>query len=164
MADVFRPAAASDLDAVAALYLRCARTGRENGTSDWDDDYPDRSFAADDLQAGGLYVLERDGTVIAAVTMLPTDDLDELDLPWTDVPHCALMRLAVEPALQGHGIGGQMTRLISDEARKRGYHATRHMSAADNVASTPLYRRLGYREVGTARLYDIDFICFERLL
>ena len=164
MSDIFRLATPSDLDAVAALYLRCARAGRENGSSDWEDDYPNRAFAEEDLAHDGLFVLERDGVIIAAVTMLPGDDLDELPLPWTDVPHCALMRLGVEPALQGHGVGGLMTRLVSEEARRQGYRATRHMSAVENKVSTALYRRLGYREVGPALLYQTDFICFEKLL
>ena len=86
MKEIFRAAAESDLDAVAALYLRCAQVGRTNGSSDWDDDYPNRSFAEEDLRQNGLYVLERDGEIIAAVTLLPRDDLDELPLPWIDVP------------------------------------------------------------------------------
>lgn len=164
MSDLFRQATASDMDAVEALYLCCARTGRKNGTSDWDDDYPNRAIAEEDLREGGLFVLERDGKVIAVVTLLDHDDLDDLPLPWTDVSSCALMRLGVNPNLQGQGIGAQMTTLITEEAKKRGYRATRHMSAKTNQVSTNLYRRLGYREVGEAHLYDTDFVCFERVL
>lgn len=164
MPDVFRRAGEADLDAIASLYLSCARAGRVNGTSDWDDDYPNREFAEEDLRQDGLYVLERDGEIISAVSMLEHDDLDELPLPWTDVPSCALMRLCVRPELQGQGIGAEMTALITEEAKAQGYGATRHLSSMRNSVSTQMYRRLGYREVGSAHLYDTDFACFERVL
>lgn len=165
MADIFRLAGLSDLDAVAALYLNCARAGRINGVSAWDDEYPNRSVAEEDIGEDGLFALEREGKIIAAATMREHDELDDLPFSWTTgVLSCALMRLCVDPVLQGQGIGTQMMGRITQEARNHGYGVTRLMSAKANRASTAIYRYLGYREVGEVHLYDIDFICFEHVL
>ena len=77
----FRPATEADLDAVAALYRVCAANAHTHGNDDWaPDEYPNRQFALEDLAQNGLFVLEKDGEIISAVSLLPHGDLDGLDV------------------------------------------------------------------------------------
>lgn len=161
----FERARPEDAQAVLALYRRAGDAGRAAGTSGWSEDYPNVDCLREDLAREALYVLRgEDGAIAAAISMDEHDDLDEEDVGWTACKSCALMRLCVEPALQGRHLGEEMMRAISREAAAQGFQSTRHLADVRNFPALRLYRRMGYRELGRVRLYDIDFICFERLL
>jgi len=160
----FERAAPADAEAVWALFQEAKRTGRENGTTDWDDGYPTREIVEEDIACGALWALREDGRLIAAISLIREDFEDDLDVGWTDAPSCILARLCVDPALQGRGIGADMMLRITREARRQGFRATRHLAALKNPAALHLYRKLGYRELGRVVCFDIDFVAFERLI
>ena len=56
--------------------------------------------------------------------------------------------MAVLPAFRRRGIGFALTRLLSEDARKRGM-GTMFLSAGDEAIAR-LYERVGFRRVGTA--------------
>lgn len=161
---VFSRADKTDANEVEMLYNAVRLCGRENGTTDWDDDYPDRSFIDEDIANSALYMLRFNGELIAAVTMLKEDDLEECDVAWTQVKSCVLSRLCVKPQYQKQHVGEYMMRLITDQAKKEGYLATRHLAALANPASLRLYDRMGYRKIGKVYMYDTDFYAYEKLL
>ncbi|GAA3717776.1 hypothetical protein GCM10022204_42130 [Microlunatus aurantiacus] len=61
-----------------------------------------------------------------------------------------LWQLAVHPLLQGLGIGTALVAELEDRARRRGRTEARLSVEHDNPAAHRLYRRLGYREHGSA--------------
>lgn len=157
----FERAVCADADAIEALFNAVKAHGRECGGTDWSDEYPTRAFIDEDIENGAAFVLRHGGEVIAAVSVLAEDDLDECGVAWTQKRSCVIARLCVEPKLQGQHIGEHMMRLISSEARREGYEATRHLASANNPASLRLYDRMGYKRLGTVRMYDIDFYAYE---
>lgn len=161
---IFSRASHADVEKIDALYHAVKKLGRENGTTDWDDDYPNRDFIEDDIKNGFSFVLRNDDEVLAAVSLLPEDDLDECSIQWTPKKACVLARLCVKPALQGRHLGECVMRLVSDEAKRQGYEATRHLAAVANPASIRLYERMGYKRLGTVHLYDTEFYAYEMIL
>ena len=161
---IFREAVASDLDEIASLYRVCAANAHNHGNDGWaPDDYPNRQFAEEDLAQHGLFVLELKGEIVSAVSILPHDDLDELDC-WTVAPAACPSRLCVRPDLQGRHIAQITVSHLLEVARARGYAATRHLSRCSNVASDKLYRRMGFEDRGTVEMYDHPHRCFEYIL
>lgn len=160
----FERARPLDADTIEAIFEEAKRIGRTNGTTDWDETYPTREDIDGDIARGELWTLREDGRILAAIALLREDFENGLDVAWTDVPSGILARLCVDPKLQGRGVGAEMMRLVSQEAVRQGYRATRHLAAAANPAALRLYRKLGYRELGRVRYYDTDFIAFEMLL
>ncbi len=61
-----------------------------------------------------------------------------------------LWQLAVHPLLQGLGIGTALIAELEDRVRRRGRSEARLGVEHDNPAAHRLYRRLGYREHGSA--------------
>ncbi len=161
---IFSRAARSDADEIEALYIAVKKHGRGNGTTDWDDDYPNRAFIDGDIANGALYTLRYNGELLAAVSMLEEDDLDECGIKWTQKKSCVLARLCVKPQYQGRHMGEYMMRLISEEAKEEGYLATRHLASLTNPASLRLYDRMGYMKLGKVHMYDTDFYAYEKLL
>jgi len=161
---VFSRAEGSDADEIEMLYNAVKVCGRENGTTEWDDDYPSRAFIDEDIANGALYTLRFNGELIATVTMLKDDDLDECDVAWIQNKACVLSRLCVKPEYQKRHVGEHVMHLITAEAKKEGYLATRHLAALANLASLRLYDRMGYNRLGKVHMYDTDFYAYEKLL
>jgi ribosomal protein S18 acetylase RimI-like enzyme len=159
----FERARAEDADFVERMYEEAKRAGRLNGTTDWDETYPTREHIDGDIARGELWALREDGRILAVIAILGEDFDEEMDVAWTEVSNCVLARLCVDPALQGRGVGAEMMRLVTLEAARQGYRATRHLASVFNPAALHLYRKLGYRELGPVHCYDTDFIAFERL-
>ena len=159
----FREATASDLDAIEALYRSCTAHSPTHGNDSWSEEYPNRQFAEEDLANHGLFVLESEGEILAAISLVAEDDWDELPI-WTGDASCCLSRLCVKPQLQRMHLAERMMEEISALAKSRGFRSTRHGSLITNVASNRLYERMGYQNRGRAALYGHEYWCFERIL
>lgn len=160
---LFREAVPSDLDAVMALYRACTAVAPSHGNDSWDENYPCREFAEEDVRNHGLFVLEQEGEIIGAVSLVPHDDWDEVPV-WTVEPACSLSRLAILPAMQGRHLAQRLLEEVSAVAKARGYAATRHGSLPTNLPANRLYDRMGYVERGTAFLFGHEYRCLERIL
>ena len=160
----FERARPEDAEAIEKLFEEAKRVGRPNGTTDWDEFYPNRELIDEDIESGALWALREGGTILATISLLKEDFESGLDAGWTDVHSCILARLCVDPALQGRGVGAEMMRLVTGEAARQGYRATRHLASVNNPAALHLYRKLGYRELGRVVFEDMDFIAFEKLI
>jgi GNAT superfamily N-acetyltransferase len=126
-----RRATAAEAPAVAALVQRAYAPwvpviGRR--PAPMDDDYTAH------VAAGEVFVLDRDGA-IAAVLVLQ-------DRPG----HLWLDNVAVEPALQGQGLGRALLTFVEEEAWRRGLPEIRLLTHQRMDANIALYARAGYAE------------------
>ena len=156
---LFRQAEDREAGAVLALYREAA--AQDNCC--WNEDYPDESFVQFDLEQRGLFVLEEEGTLIGAVSLIAHDDLDELPF-WRYGGSCVLARLCVRPDRQGSGLGRLMAEKLCEAASCRGYASVRLLADRRNAAANGLYRKLGFEERGGASMYGQDFRVWERRL
>ena len=60
-----------------------------------------------------------------------------------------IYQLAVQPALQSHGLGTLLVRALEARVRARGADRVMLLVGVDNPRAQALYERLGYREAGT---------------
>ncbi|MEH3054015.1 MAG: GNAT family N-acetyltransferase [Patulibacter minatonensis] len=98
------------------------------------------------------WVLEADGLVGGFLTLVPSGD------------HLLLETVAVDPALQGRGLGRRLLALAEERAAALGLPAIRlytHVAMTENQA---LYERLGYREVSRGRQAGLDRVFYEKRL
>ena len=131
---MIRPARREDQPAIeavvrAAYSIYVERIGKPPGPML--DDYA--ALIAD----GAVSVLEDGDCAIAAIIVL---------IPKTD--HLLLDNIAVQPGLQGRGIGRKLVAFAEGEARRRGYAELRlytHQRMTENIG---LYLRLGFSEIG----------------
>ncbi|TIO68494.1 MAG: GNAT family N-acetyltransferase, partial [Mesorhizobium sp.] len=57
-------------------------------------------------------------------------------------------KLAVEPSLQGQGIGGRLMQAVDDLAHRRGKQALELQTRIELTANHAAFARLGFRETG----------------
>ena len=141
----FRKAAASDIDAVTAIY-DAIHTEEEAGrtTTGWKRGiYPVRATAEAALTRGDLFVAELGGRVAAAAVL--------------------------NPAAGGHGLGRAFEIFYEQEAARQGCRYLRIDTNVRNTRARQLYHSLGYKEISVAPctfngLSDIDLVLLEKAL
>lgn len=142
-----RPADAADVPAltrivVAAYGKYLARMGKPPGPML--DDYPSH------VRAHAVWVIEYDGTIAGLIVLIPKED------------HLLLDNIAVDPALQGRGIGKALMDFAEQEARRRGYRALKlytHEKMTENLA---MYPALGWEESGRGEQAGYQRVFFRK--
>lgn len=148
----FRRAAASDLDAVTAIYDKIhAQEDAGRVTIGWVTGvYPTRLDAELAFGRNDLYVCETEGRVAASgiLNQKQVDVYAEGCLAYLveDSSVFVLHTLTVDPGLSGRGIGRAFVQFYEDTARELGCTVLRMDTNEKNAAARRLYAQLGYRE------------------
>ena len=131
----------------------------------WTDDYPSNETIDWDLSRDALYVLKKDGKIKAAVSLEKDDDVDALTC-WdeTKAPEGELARIAVVPDEQSKGLGRIMLQFGMDELKRRGFKGIHMLVNKYNKKAIRCYSVFGFNVVGECRMYDEDFLCYEKEL
>jgi GNAT superfamily N-acetyltransferase len=142
-----RPAETADIAAVLVLYaqpdfdagevLPLATAERIHARFA---DYPDYT----------LYVAERAGEIVGSFALLVMHNLGHLGTPSAIVED-----VVVAPALQGRGIGEQMTRFALDLARDKGCYKLVLSSNARRERAHAFYESLGFTRHGYSFRVDL---------
>lgn len=157
----FKRAERTDNDAVLALYRACL----QSPFTHWGLSYPAREEIEADLAADALWLLWEDGAVAGAVSLLATDDVEDMGFPFvTPAPACVLGRFCVHPSHQGKGLAKKLLALAERAARADGYASVHLLCAADNPITRRLYTGAGYRYVADAVLYEHAWLVYEKAL
>ena len=90
-----------------------------------------------------------DETIIGFLMYCAETDPQDPTLFW-------LFRFMLAPGFQGRGHGAEALRLALEEMKAAGATRVRTMHKPGNVAASRLYRRLGFREIGTLDDGDIE--------
>ena len=171
-----RKAAPGDIPQIVAIYDRIL-TEEESSrvTIGWVRDiYPTEQTALDALNAGTLFVLERDGEVAAAAKIDQNQVPEYVNASW-QYPNAppeqvmVLHTLVVDPLQSGKGCGTEFVRFYEEYALVHGCPFLRMDTNARNAAARCLYARLGYQEVGIVPcsfngIPDVQLVCLEKTL
>jgi len=173
-----RQATPEEAEALHEIVRRCGVDLRERRLiSFWDPPYPLQLFrrAAESGYVFGVY----DGGVPVATFTLTDDPPGYYDMTvWAqpDAPAAYASRLAVQPELQGRGLGTWCMRALERVARERGARAVRFDAVDDRPELLTFYDGRGYERRAVLDLTftdedrrrfgarDTRVVCFERLL
>lgn len=142
---VIRPLRDGEIPAVTALlhraYARLAAEGLHFVAANQDDDTTRKR-----IRGGVCLVAERDGAIVGTITYLPPGEKGGCD--WYERDDVAeFEQYAVEPSLQGTGIGERLL----DEAERRAHADGAAELACDTAVPAAgliaMYERRGYRAV-----------------
>lgn len=161
---IFRPALPSEKNALLNLYEEARNSGRDRGSCYWPDDYPNEGILDEDFRGGNIYVLARGEEIVAAASILETDDLDHEPVGWQPLKSCVPLRVCVSSRHQRQGLGAIVMREFMNHARETGFESIRLLADVRNLAANGLYRRLGFVEKGKVFLYGIEFNAYEYVI
>ena len=162
---IVRKGTLEDKQEVMALYA--SHIGEEGVT--WDEEYPNEFiFEEMDAGAGNLFCLidEENGNAICAVVSIEDDEeanaIDVWDKSLDPALHFA--RVCVKKGYEGRGLARKLVEHVLEEMRRRGMRGARYLVAGENLRAQAAYRALNFRFAGKVRIYDHDYLGFEREL
>ncbi len=138
---MIRPAEPGDAEAIAAIY--------NQGIEDRQATFQTRLHDPGELElkaeqlGGQLLVAEHDGRVVGWAGWSGYDDPADY---YAGIAECAVY---VGREARGHGVGAELLNGLAEEASKVGVHKLVAKIFTTNEASFALFRRCGFREVGT---------------
>ena len=151
-----RLATAGDFGGIMNLYLATAdaMVGTPHDCCWRRGGHPTPAFIKAFIHNQGMFVVEENGAIVAAVGMDHDIGHDYGDLPWlVDAPDehvTAIHLLAVREDRRGTGIARRLLRACLDEARRRGMQSARLDATANNAPAIALYQSEGFLQVGAA--------------
>ncbi len=158
-----------DLQELYSLYRRTAEHMKQTGLNQWNwGIYPTEEMLRTDVERREMYMVRKDGMPAAAIVLTEKPDPEYAKVPWTGgIRPAAFHRLAVEPQLQGTGIGGQVLRAAIEMLKKAGCDSVRCDTNQKNERAAHLYEKLGFRKCGTVLWDDTPdetYFAYDRLL
>ena len=156
---MYRPAAASDLDAIGRHYTELLTHATETGrsTTNWaPGDSPTRETAAKAQAEGALYVPEEAGETVASVILNQHQDESYAEINWqySAPPEQVLVihTLCIPPCHAGRGLGRQMVQYAKQHAAAMGCTVIRLDTWAGNTPAARLYQTNGFSLCGRAEV------------
>ncbi|MBR5225710.1 MAG: GNAT family N-acetyltransferase [Clostridia bacterium] len=170
-----RLATREDIAAVSAIYeaIHTVEENREKTIGWIRGVYPTEKTARDAWEKGELFVMERDGRVVAAAKINQEQGEEYLDCPWQYEARpeevLVLHTLVVDPAVKSCGCGTAFVAFYEELAREMGCRYLRMDTNALNKPARRLYAHLGYREPGIVQcvfngIPNVDLVCLEKKL
>ena len=138
---MIRPARPDDAEAIAAIY--------NQGIEERQATFQTRLHEPGELElkteqrGGQLIVAERDGQVVGWAGWSGYDDPADY---YAGIAECAVY---VGREARGHGVGAELLEGLATETPKFGVHKLLAKVFTTNLQSIALFRRCGFREVGT---------------
>ncbi|MBM3634900.1 MAG: N-acetyltransferase family protein [Actinobacteria bacterium] len=143
---LIRRAGLGDAGTIGAIYDEAIATGVATFAAGLHDADERAAWLAGRGDRAPVWVLERDGGVVAWAALAPFSHRE-----WYD--GVAEYTVYVSGTAQGAGVGGQMLDHLIGEAPALGYWKLVGMVLEGNDAGLALARRRGFREVGTHRAH-----------
>ena len=146
-----RKAERSELPAVWAIIQFAIEQRRLDGSTQWQDGYPNENTLRNDLDKGEAYVLEADGELLlyAAVIFEPEPAYEAIEGRWlTEGPYMVLHRVAISPQAKGKGIATAFFQMAEDLCRARGIPSIKVDTSFDNAPMLRIMDKLGYTYCG----------------
>ncbi len=131
----------------------------------WNEYYPGMLEIDADIAADQLYVLRADnGKIIAALSVVPKNELDECTCWKMNENTKELARVVVEIDHRGKGLAGEMVRQIERILQKQNCLAIHLSVAKGNLPAYRTYLECGFAVVGEAKMYGNDYYLMEKIL
>ncbi len=135
------------------------------GAADWNEDYPSMETIEFDMERGNLFVMTEGEKIISVISIDEDEEVDELP-NWNKklAPAGELSRLCVRKDYQNQGIARIMMEHAFEVLRSRGCRGVHILVREGHKVALQSYSHLGYQPAGKCRLFEKDFVCFERAL
>lgn len=149
---VFRQAKHNEIDACYALVDAARRKMLGLGRKQWTEDYPSRAIIAHDVDECVAFILEEDGRMLAygALVINGEPAYEQLQGRWvSEGLYIAVHRLAVDPVLQGKGIGREFLKQVERYSAQMEIPSIKIDTNMDNREMIGLLSVLGYVVCGT---------------
>ena len=153
---------------LVAFYRHVTDRMEDSGLQQWRWGwYPNEELIRENIDKGILYYMRVDNKLAAAVMVMTGQDPEYEPLAWScGIRPGVFHLLAVNPAMQGGGLGGVVLDDVMQILRRCGCDCVRCDTSVMNSHAVSLYKKLGFRRCGTMRWEGAagDNITFDKPL
>lgn len=169
---IIRKTEMTDVDKIVSIFAEARGTMAKLGIDQWQDGYPTREIACEDVALSRSYVCDIDGEVCATCVLQLGGDVNydviergEWHSGNENRAYLAVHRVAISVARRGQGIAERLISYAADFARERGLASLRIDTHEGNVVMRRMLEKNGFTCCGVIRLENGDpRVAYERII
>lgn len=167
MNSTFRKASASDIPQIWKILQQAILRRRNDGSTQWQDGYPNETVIQKDIDNGKGYVL-MDGSIIIGYTAIILNDepaYEDLKGTWlTNGDFAVVHRLAISDDYIGKGLAQKVMHFTEEVAIENSIFSIKVDTNFDNNAMLKIFEKLGYTYCGEVSFRNGTRKAFEKKL
>lgn len=167
---MIRLAGTADINRIMIIVKRVIKDMHDEGSDQWNHQYPGSRDFLNDIAREELYVYEDDnvpGVLRGVVCINQEEPAEYQGADWLRPgPATVIHRLAVDPDFKRHGIATRLCIMAENMAVRNGTFYLRSDTYSLNPAMNTLFLRLGYHHSGIIRFPERiqTFNCYEKII
>ena len=164
---ILRKAKENDLAAIWEIIQYAIEQRRLDGSSQWQDGYPNQDSIRIDYENGYGYVMDEDGVVLAyaAVIFDPEPAYNDIEGKWlTDGSYLVVHRVAAGVLARGKSIATSLFQELESLAKENGVFSIKVDTNFDNIAMLRILEKLNYTYCGEVYFRGSARKAFEKVL
>lgn len=164
---VFRKAEENETQQIWEILQSAIDRRKEDGSSQWQNGYPNVKTVEEDILQGKGYVLAQGSILIAYCAISISDEVayNNIDGAWlTDGDYLVIHRVAVSSLHIKKGFAKEIIRRSEKFAKENGIMSVRIDTNFDNFPMLKICEQLQYQYCGMVKMRESDRKAFEKIL
>lgn len=162
----FRKGKSEEIPEIWKILQQSIDRRKNDGSTQWQDGYPNISTVENDIEKGFNYVLTLDGKIIATAALIFNDEptYDVIDGAWlTDGDFLVVHRVGVSDTVAGKGFATRFFEIFEEFAKEKEVYSIKVDTNFDNLAMLKILEKLGYAYCGEIQVRDGARKAFEKV-
>ncbi len=147
----FRIAQSKDQQGIWEILQWGIALRKSQGSTQWQDGYPNENTVLDDLRKGAGYVLLEEGKLVGYCAIFLSDEpaYENLEGEWlTEGDFFVVHRIGISKEASGKSYGKKLLQHVEAKALRQGIHSIKVDTNFDNQAMLAILKALGYHYCG----------------
>ncbi|SPF54158.1 Acetyltransferase, GNAT family [Candidatus Desulfosporosinus infrequens] len=164
---MIRKAVSADIKEIMDIIRVTIIEMHSNYNQQWDETYPQEKDFIRDISCGDLYVLERDGKLIAFVCVNTVEPSEYKGLCWSQSKEAMVIhRMSVDPEYRRKGVAKELMIFAEDLAKIKSNRYLKTDTYSTNDKMNALFIKCGYNFIGEIRLIGKEkpYYCYDKVL
>jgi GNAT superfamily N-acetyltransferase len=164
---ILRKADLSETDQIWNILQDAIEQRRQDGSSQWQDGYPNQLTVQNDIQNGYAYVLTENESILcyAAIIFDIEPAYEDIQGKWlTDGDYAVVHRVAASKLAKGKGIATKLFKTIEDVCLANNIHSIKVDTNFDNIPMLKILDKLNYTYCGEVFFRGSARKAFEKKL
>lgn len=163
----FRKGNTEELNQIWEILQGAILRRKEDGSTQWQDGYPNHAVIKSDLDKGCGYVLAYKDSVVGYCSILINDEPEYAKIKgeWlTNGDFVVFHRVAISEKYLGKGLAQKMMKYIEMFAMDNGIKSIKADTNHDNIGMLKIFDKLGYKYCGEVSFRGTPRKAFEKIL
>lgn len=163
----FRKATVTDTAAIWHILEKAIERRKLDGSTQWQDGYPNLQVVTNDIQKQIGYVMTTDDEIVGYCTVIVNDEpaYEAIEDKWlTNGDFLVIHRVAISPNYVGRGLSKQLLLFVEELAQTQHIYSIKADTNFDNLAMMRVFDQLGYQYCGEVYFRGSARRAYEKVL